>query len=207
LRGEHRYVTIAAEYPPPLRMSRLHLWRYGAALFIAAAVVASLAASSMADGSRTCGELARRGKAGPQLVTVRADGVGCRRARQVVQRHIRGQKTKGWRCNSAGSEAWCTRGPATVAYGPASSVRSCGDVAFILQSDNGAFAIVAKRTSCRWARQVARGSRHHGPSRNVSHHYRAAGFNCDGVLFSEAQLPFVLYTCQRGNRTVAFDRT
>ena len=98
-------------------------------------------------------------------------------------------------------------GSATAAYGPASSVRSCGNVAFIPQSDNGAFAIVAKRTSCLSARQVARGSRHHGPSRNVSHYYRAAGFNCDGVVFSEAPLPFVLYTCRRGNRTVAFDRT
>ena len=188
-------------------MSRLHLWRYGAALLIAAAVVASLAASSMANGSRTCGELARRGKAGPELVTVRADGVGCLRARQVLQRYIRGQKTNGWRCRSVGSGARCTRGSATAAYGPASSVRSCGLVAFIPQSDNGAFAIVAKRTSCLSARQVARGSRHHGPSRNVSHHYRAAGFNCDGVLFSETPLPFVLYTCRRGNRTVAFDRT
>jgi hypothetical protein len=188
-------------------MYLLHLWRYGAALLIAAAVVASLAGSSMANGSRTCGELARRGKAGPQLVTVRADGVGCLRARQVLGRYIRGQKTKGWRCSSVGSEARCTSGSATAAYGPASSVRSCGDVAFIPQSDNGAFAIVANRTSCPSARQVARGSRHHGPSRNVSHHYRAAGFNCDGVLFSEARLPFVLYTCRRGNRTVAFDRT
>lgn len=188
-------------------MSRLHLWRYGATLFIATAVVVSLAASSMANGARTCGELARRGKAGPQLVTVRADGVGCRRARQVLQRHIRGQKTKGWRCNSAGSEARCTRGSATAAYGPASSVRSCGDVAFIPQSDNGAFGIVAKRTSCRWARRVARGSRHHRPSRNVSHRYRAAGFHCYGVFFSDDPLPSVLYSCRRGNRTVAFDRT
>ena len=188
-------------------LSRFHLWRYGVALLTAVAVVASLAAQAHRTSLSRRPSRRRRGKAGPQLVTVRVDGVGCVRARQVLQRYIGGQKTNGWRCSSAGSEAWCTSGAATAAYGPASSVRSCGLVAFTPQSDNGAFAIVAKRTSCLSARQVARGSRRHGPSRNVSHHYRAAGFNCDGVVFSETKLPFVLYTCRRGNRTVAFDRT
>jgi hypothetical protein len=187
-------------------VSRLNLWRCSAVLVIASGLVFLLAVSSMANGSTTCGELARPGRAGPELVTVRPIGVGCRRARQVLQRHIRGQETRGWHCHSAGSEAQCTRGSASATYGPAARVRSCGDVGFIPQSDNGAFGIVAKRTSCRRARLVARGSRRHGPGANASHRYRAAGFRCRGDVRG-GSLPSVLYTCRRGNQTVAFDRT
>ena len=175
-------------------------------LVIAVSLALTAPISTASAATRSCGEIARQGENRIELETVRAIDVGCRRARLVLIRHTRGRTTEGWRCNSAGNEARCTRGQQVASYREASRVRRCGNVGFVPQSDSGAFGIAAKRTSCAKARAVARASRSHGPAPGASHRYRAEGFRCRGFLRDET-LPSVLYTCRRGARTVAFSRS
>src|SRR4051812_3390459 len=154
--------------------------------------------------TKRCGDIARIGEAGTEIVAVKADGVGCKRARRVLERHTLGRSTAGWTCNSAGSEAVCTRGGATARYGPAKS-RGCGSIGFTPNSDDGAGDIRARHVSCRVARKVARKSKPFGPSHPDP--YKARGFRCRGRHLPSAGLEAALYTCHRGRKTVAFQRT
>jgi hypothetical protein len=153
--------------------------------------------------ARTCGQIARIGEAGTELVTVHATRVRCAVARRVLERHTRGKASTGWKCSSAGSEAVCTRGRKRASYGPASS-HGCSPVAFQPNSDDGAGGIRARRVSCKKARAVARGSEPFGPSNPGS--YRKLGFDCTAHAL-DAALPTALYTCRNGRATVAFERT
>jgi hypothetical protein len=166
-------------------------------------VAAALPATASAAPKR-CGDIARIGEGGTEIAAVKADGVGCKRARHVLVRHTLGRSTAGWTCNSAGSEAVCTRGGAVARYGPARS-RGCGSIAFTPNSDDGAGDIRARHVSCRVARKVARKSKPFGPSHPDP--YTARGFRCRGRHLPSAGLETALYTCQRGRATVAFQRS
>src|SRR4051794_24444957 len=162
-----------------------------------------LVPSASSAATRTCGQIARVGEAGTELVTVKALGVRCAVARRVLVRHTLGRTSKGWECHSAGSEAECERGSQRATYRHAWS-RGCGSVAFQPNTDDGAGGIRARGTTCRRARAVARGSRPFGPTRPRS--YTARGFRCTGRAV-DAPLPTALYTCRDGRKTVAFQRT
>ena len=102
---------------------------------------------------------------------------------------------------------------ATVAVAPAvaqptaraaGDVRSCGNVVFTPASEDGAFDIRARDTSCRTARRVARASR----TRDVTgpYRYRARGFRCRGRRVDEG-LPQVRWRCTRRSALVTFTRS
>ena len=100
---------------------------------------------------------------------------------------------------------------ASVAVVPATAGASasphCGTVAFAAQSDNGAFQIVARSTSCDTARNVAGASR---PSRfrDRNSSYSADGFSCAGRMenASGAGKELVRFRCTRRHSSVSFLR-
>ena len=83
----------------------------------------------------------------------------------------------------------------------------CGTVAFAPESDDGAFQIVARNTSCGVARVVADASR---PNRfrTGSHRYAARGFACAGRAeeLGGAGKHVVSFQCTRGVSAVSFLR-
>jgi hypothetical protein len=83
----------------------------------------------------------------------------------------------------------------------------CGAVAFAPQSDNGAFQIMARSTSCDTARSVAGASR---PSRfrNRDASYSADGFACAGRMESAGGRgkQVVRFQCTRQHSSVSFLR-
>jgi len=160
-----------------------------------------LAGPSDAAG-RGCGQIARIGEFGAELVSVRAKGVSCRTARRVLS-HPRSAGRRGWECHSAGVEASCTKGAARATYGP-TRFRRCGSLSFAPTSDYGTGKIVAKRVRCGAARAVARASRDRGSSVDPPA-YRARGFRCTGKETQDT-LRSALYTCRRKGATVAFER-
>jgi hypothetical protein len=89
-------------------------------------------------------------------------------------------------------------------------VRSCGTVAFVPDSTDGAFHIIARGTSCRVARAVAG---HSSPERYASGNrsYRALGFRCRGrggdISPAQPSLYVVRYRCTKGSRVVRFLRS
>lgn len=172
-----------------------------------AALVALVGALAAIGGpaeaqAKGCGEIARIGERGPELVSVRASGVSCRAARRALSDQVAAGR-RGWTCSSAGSEARCTKGSAVAVYLPARGVRRCGTVTFRRNTSNAAFGITSKRVSCRTGRGVARGARRHGPSRPRT--YRSRGFRCRSKVLASS-LPTALFTCRRGRATVAFER-
>lgn len=153
---------------------------------------------------RRCGEVARIGESGAELVSVQAKGAKCGTARWVFE-HPRAAAAKGWHCHSAGSDASCTRGAvAMVFHGAARHVRYCGRVSFAPQSEDGTGEIVAARTSCRKSRTVARASRDFGPSHRIA--YRALGFSCKSGPLNQNVLFSRLVYCRRDGAIVAFER-
>ena len=190
-------------------VERMRWWasRRGRGLLLLSCAVLGVALAQppeqAAAAGKRCGEIARIGEAGVELVSVRARGVRCRSARAVLADQA-AATSNGWECNSAGSEAVCAKGDATASYGPARSARSCGSIGFEANSDNVASSITAVRASCRTARAVARGSRDYGPTH--ARRYRARRFRCRARALDSA-LPSVLYTCRRGKATVAFQRS
>jgi hypothetical protein len=168
-----------------------------------AALLLIAAFPAAASAAKRCGDIARVGEAGTEIVKVSAAHVGCATARRVLVRHTLGRSTSGWSCNSAGSEAVCTRGRAVARYRHARS-RGCGSIGFEPQSDNVAGRIRARHVGCRAARAVARGSRPYGPSHASS--YRARRFHCTARPGRTTGLETALYTCRRGHAIVAFER-
>jgi hypothetical protein len=164
------------------------------------------AVAAPAQGSlqvERCGNIPRMGEDGPELVSVRATGVSCRVARRTLA-HQRRAERRGWECNSAGSEAVCTRGAQRASYtgGPEARVRECGNAFGTPNTDEGIFGIQALRTRCRLARKVAR------PAIDIDldsdrHRYRGRRFRCRG-RFDDTALPQVRWFCVRGTRAVAF---
>lgn len=94
--------------------------------------------------------------------------------------------------------------PATAG---ASASPHCGTVAFAPQSDNGAFQIMARSTSCGTARAVAGASR---PSRfrDRDSSYSADGFACAGRMESAGGKgkQLVRFQCTRQHSSVSFLR-
>lgn len=175
-----------------------------ASLALAAAFCAWIGADPAAAAGRRCGEVARVGESGAELVSVRARGVRCDTARWVFE-HPRAAAAKGWHCHSAGSEASCTAAAgAMVRYGPTRRDRRCGHVVFAPQSEDATGEIIAARVSCRKSRSVARGSRDFGPTHRFS--YRARGFACESGPAPPGALPSRLVTCRRGAAIIAFER-
>jgi hypothetical protein len=171
---------------------------------IALLALFGFASADPAAAERRCGEVARVGEAGAELVSVRAKGAKCDTARWVFE-HLRAAAAKGWHCHSAGSEASCTRGTgAMVSYRAARHVRECGRIVFAPQSEDGTGDIVATRARCRRSRAVARASRDFGPSDRIA--YRARGFSCKSGPMTENVLPSRLVYCRRGRAIVAFER-
>jgi hypothetical protein len=97
--------------------------------------------------------------------------------------------------------AW---GPATAG---ASGSPQCGTVAFAPQSDDGAFHIAARSTTCSTARNVASASR---PSRfrDRDSSYSADGFSCAGRTedFGGSGKQMVRFRCVRQHSAVSFLR-
>ena len=100
---------------------------------------------------------------------------------------------------------------ASAAVSPAAAGASasprCGTVAFAAQSDDGAFQIVARSTSCGTARNVAGASR---PSRfrDRNSSYTAYGFACAGRMENSggAGKELVRFQCTRKHSSVSFLR-
>ena len=88
------------------------------------------------------------------------------------------------------------------------ATRSCGNVGFTPQSDDGAFGIRATGVRCRTARAVARASEDYGPSGEPGDvfRYRARRFRCVGRQ-RDTELPSVRFRCRRGDAVVTFSRT
>jgi hypothetical protein len=86
-----------------------------------------------------------------------------------------------------------------------SAARDCGSLSFTPASEDGAFDIRARGTSCRTARRVARAAEPtsvtDGPFR-----FRARGFSCRGTVRDTA-LPQVRWRCMRGAAVVTFHRS
>jgi len=100
---------------------------------------------------------------------------------------------------------------ALAAWGPATAGASggpqCGTVAFAAQSDDGAFQIVARSTTCNMARSVAGASR---PSRfrDRNSSYSANGFSCAGQAedLGGSGKHVVRFRCVRQHSSVSFLR-
>ncbi len=138
------------------------------------------------------------------LVTVRAEGVGCRTARRIV---ADGEvaAARGFHCESAGSEKVCEKGDRRASYRAARRTRDCGMVGFARDSDALAASITAKGVRCRRARAVARGAAEADPTDPGS--YQRDGFRCVGTAL-DTPLPSALFSCRAGDRaSVAFIRT
>lgn len=179
----------------PRKVRAMKLTCVGSGLAI---VACCLAVADSVGAASSCGEIAREGESGVELVSTRATGTSCSSARSVLSDQL-AARTRGWSCSSAGSEAMCTKGRARASYLGASGVGSCGFVSFEANNDNVAASIQARGTSCKTARAVARGSRAAG-------RYRARGYRCASRSL-EGGLPASLYTCRNGRATVAFRRT
>ena len=101
---------------------------------------------------------------------------------------------------------------ATVAVWPAgasaATVRSCGNIAFEPNTDNGVSGIRARGVSCETARSVARRSRDRGPSGTPGtiFRYRYRRFRCVGRELDTA-LPAVRWRCTRSTAVVTFTKT
>ena len=83
--------------------------------------------------------------------------------------------------------------------------RSCGQIGFTPNSDDGVFSIRAHGVGCATARRVARASRRLGIIRGTRR-YRSEGFSCRGTL-DDSSLPSVRWRCTRGAAVVTFVRS
>ena len=85
------------------------------------------------------------------------------------------------------------------------TTRSCGQIAFTPNSDDGVFRIRAHGVGCRTARRVARASRRLGILIGTRR-YRSEGFSCRGTL-DDSYLPSVNWRCTRGAAVITFARS
>jgi hypothetical protein len=90
---------------------------------------------------------------------------------------------------------------------PSGHTRSCGDEAFVLRSEEGAFSIREQGTTCSLAREVAAGSRsdrygHGNPT------YTAHAFRCHGTGGQVGGMGkyVVTFACSHGAERVRFIR-
>ena len=83
---------------------------------------------------------------------------------------------------------------------PAGAATDCGFVAFIPNSDSGAFNIRATGVTCRTARSVARASKG-SPKRYRHRHFRCRGRDIN------TSLPSTRFRCTRGDALVTFNRS
>ena len=83
---------------------------------------------------------------------------------------------------------------------PAGAATDCGFVAYIPNTDSGAFDIRAKGVSCATARSVARAAKRAG--RRYEHRH----FRCRGRAVDTA-LPSTRFRCTRGDAVVTFNRS
>lgn len=171
---------------------------------LALAFACALHAAPAGAAVERCGEIGRAVEGSAVLVTVRAEGVGCRTARRIV---ADGEvaAARGFHCESAGSEKVCEKGDRRASYRAARRTRDCGMVGFVRDSDALAASITAKGVRCRRARAVARGAAETDPTDPGS--YRRDGFRCVGTAL-DTPLPSALFSCRAGDRaSVAFIRT
>ncbi len=87
----------------------------------------------------------------------------------------------------------------------AAVTRSCGQISFTPNSDDGIFSIRARGVGCITARRVARAAR---PLKIVGggRRYRSRGFACRG-RFDDEGLPTVRWRCTRGSAVITFSRS
>lgn len=87
----------------------------------------------------------------------------------------------------------------------AALTRSCGQISFTPNSDDGIFRIRARGVGCVTARRVARAAR----SLKIvdgARRYRSRGFACRGA-FDDEGLPTVRWRCTRGAAVITFQRS
>ena len=87
----------------------------------------------------------------------------------------------------------------------AAGTRSCGQIGFTPNSDDGIFSIRARGVGCTTARRVARAAR---PLKIVdgARRYRSRGFTCRG-RFDDEGLPRVRWRCTRRTAVITFQRS
>ena len=153
---------------------------------------------------RRCGEIGRAVEGTAVLVTVRAEGVGCRTARRIVS-DAEVAAERGFHCDSAGAEKVCEK----------------GDRRALLPRGSAHAGLRPDRVRARHRRHgvldhrqghplppgpaVARGAADADPTDPGS--YQLDGFRCVGTAL-DTPLPSALFSCREGDRaSVAFIRT
>jgi hypothetical protein len=87
----------------------------------------------------------------------------------------------------------------------AAAAKSCRNIVFTPNTEDGIFNITAEGVSCRKARKIARKARPFSITEGP-YQYSTRGYDCIGVL-DDTSLPFVHWQCYRGkSRNIFFDR-
>jgi hypothetical protein len=192
-------------------------------LMVSAALLVVVAADSAAAASRAsasavigeaqetrdCGTVTRASEGARMARLTAYRKLRCEEARVTVTRMIRANMTRSpsfafenWTCAATDDLFRCDKGQGTTkrmtfrnASGAGGIVRECADVVFAPNSEDAAFDVRTRGTSCDPAREIIVAVRRDDA-------LRPRGFACSYRTITGEAIPSARYTCTKGTATV-----